>query len=62
MTQLTTLYETIRAALAETAFDNLYEQEYIKVAARLAFTLAFCSELTTDESATVASHRGAVRA
>ena len=40
MTQLITLTEMIRAALAETAFDDLYEAQYIKIAAHLAFDLS----------------------
>jgi hypothetical protein len=62
MTQLTALYETIRAALAETAFDNRFEVQHVKAAATVAFLLAFCNELTSDCQSTVASRRGTVRA
>ena len=54
-TYLLTLFDNIRAAIAETQFDNQFERQHVKTAAKVAFLLAFCSELTPDEEATVQS-------
>jgi hypothetical protein len=66
MTQLTTLYDNILGFISDHLLDDiwagLYARQYRAAAAGLAFNLAFNSELTADEQATVASRRRAVRA
>ena len=66
MTQLTTLYDNILGFISDHLLDDiwagLYARQYRAAAGRVAFNLAFNSELTSDNTATLASRRGTVRA
>ena len=62
---LTTLYDNILGFISDHLLDDiwagLYARQYRAAAGHVAFNLAFNSELTSDDSATVASRRGTVR-
>lgn len=60
---ITTISDALMGFLSDHILDNiwadLYERQYARAAGNVAFLLAFCCELTTDEQATVASKRRA---